>query len=479
MPKTSASRPSNGAPLSLISNLKDKTVTHKAFNIARTSLALAAALALSQGALASGYNFGTQSAAAQGTANANGAEANDATTIYSNPAGMSRLKGTQVSQVLDLVLPTVEFTQTGTASGGIYNPVSGAYVTAIPNSGTNGGDPVHSTWVPHGYITHEINSQWTAGLGVFVPFGAKIDYDDKFVGRYYGQKTDLKTININPSVAFKLSEQHSFGFGLDFQYMKAKLQRKVASSASSATDLTFNVEGDSWGYGYNLGYMFQMDDKTRFGVAYRSAISQDNKGTAQVHTAAGSLYAHSETAQAKVKTPESLSVNGYRDLNDKWAVMADITWTRHSHLDQIVVDAQPVTTTYLQTKWKDTFKYSVGGTYRLNQDIKLRAGYMFDQSPTQDAADVLPTIPDNDRQWLSVGANWKLGANDSLDFAYSYILVRDRDVNRSYDSQTTPDRPGGVTTSGGPAAPGTSYGKVAGTFRSHAQIIGVQWNHAF
>jgi long-chain fatty acid transport protein len=454
-------------------------VTHKEFNIARTSLALAAALALSQGALASGYNFGTQSAAAQGTANANGAEANDATTIYSNPAGMSRLKGTQVSQVLDLVLPTVEFTQTGTATG--KSSASAGQLLGAPTAitGSNGGDPVHSTFVPHGYLTHEINSQWVAGVGVFVPFGAKIEYSDDFVGRYYGQKTDMKTININPSVSYKLNEQHSFGFGLDFQYMKAKLQRKV--KYSPLPDFTFNVEGDSWGYGYNLGYLFQPSTQTRFGVAYRSAISQDNKGTADVHDSNGTLLKHSDIAQAKLKTPESLSVNGYHELNDKWAVMGDITWTRHSHLDQIVIDAQPVTTTYLQTKWKDTFKYSIGGTYRLNQDIKLRAGYMFDQSPTQDAADVLTTLPDNDRQWLSVGANWKLGANDSLDFAYSYILIRDRDVNRSYDSQTNVDRPSGTPVPNYPSYPGTgtTYGNVQGVFRSHAQIIGVQWNHAF
>lgn len=141
-------------------------MTQKAFNTTRTSLALAAALLLSQGAFASGYNFGTQSAAAQGTANANGAEANDASVIYANPAGMSRLKGTQTAAVLDLVLPTVEFSQTGTATGKSSNPPSSLFTAPTAISGSNGGDPVHSTWVPHGFITHEINSQWTAGLGV-------------------------------------------------------------------------------------------------------------------------------------------------------------------------------------------------------------------------------------------------------------------------------------------------------------------------
>ena len=144
----------------------------------------------------------------------------------------------------------------------------------------------------------------------------------------------------------------------------------------------------------------------------------------------------------------------------------------------IVIDAQPITTTYMQTNWKDTFKASIGATYRLSQAIKLRAGYAYDQSPSTYDSEVLPTMPDNDRQWLSVGGNWKLDDKNSVDFAYSYIFVRDRHMDRSYDSSTTADRPQGVTTYD-PSIGGTSYGRVQGTFRSHAQIFGVQWNHAF
>lgn len=454
-------------------------MTTKQFHIARTSLALAAALALSQAALASGYNFGTQSAAAQGTANANGAEANDASVIYANPAGMSRLKGTQTSAVLDLVLPSVEFSQSGAATG---VPL-GAPTVKVPISGSSGGDPVHSTFVPHGYVTHQIDDQWVVGLGVFVPFGGKVDYSDSFVGRYYAQKTDLKTININPSVSYKLDEKNSFGFGLDFQYMKAKLQRKVMFSPA-LPDGTFNVEGDSWGYGFNLGYLLQVDDKTRFGIAYRSAIKQNNKGSASLSDPSGLVLAETEhsDARADVKTPESLSINGYRDVNSAWAVMADVTWTRHSRLDQLVISAPSITTTYMQADWRDTFKVSVGTAYKLNDTIKLRAGYMYDQSPVDSAENVLPTLPDSDRQWLSFGANWKLGAKDSIDFAYSYVFLRDRDMNRKYDSANTPD----VVVLGGVPTPlpnngtgGTTYGTVNGTFKSNIQILGVQWNHAF
>lgn len=138
-----------------------------AFRRLPLTVCLAAAGLLPAGAaLASGYNFGTQSAAAQGVANANGAEAADASTVYANPAGMVRLKGTQSSLVLNAVAPDVRFSGSATVGG----------------SGS-GGDPVELTVVPHGYITHQVNERFTVGLGLFVPFGANIDYGDDFAGR--------------------------------------------------------------------------------------------------------------------------------------------------------------------------------------------------------------------------------------------------------------------------------------------------------
>lgn len=460
-------------------------------------LTLAAGCLFLNTAHASGYNFGTQSASAQGAANANGAEANDASVIYANPAGMTRLKGTQTAIVLNVVAPKVDF-----------QPASSTF------GGTDGGDPVDPTFVPHGYITHQINDRFTAGIGVFVPFGAKVDYSDDFVGRYYGKQTELETININPSLAFKLAPQHSIGFGLDLQYMKAKLVRKqnglaIAQRANpalptllggTAPDAEFGIEGDSWGFGFNLGYMFELNEGTRFGVAYRSAIHHKNEGDAyldaqalgqRIGTAlAGVGYTPAQISallgqfptkadgEAKVKTPESLSVNGYHELNSRWAVMGDLTWTRHSRLQQLVVEAQPITTTYLQTKWNDTYRASVGASYRLNDQWKLRGGYMYDQSPTDSAHDVLPTMPDNDRQWLSFGASWQLSKRDSIDLAYSYIFIKDRSLDRYYDSATTPDVSAGSTIANLPTG-GTTNGRVTGEFRSSAQIFGVQWNRSF
>ncbi len=465
--------------------------------------------------LASGYNIGTQSVSAQGTANANGAEAMDASVIYANPAGMMNLQGTRFSLVANYVQPEVTFTPTGTASANVGG-------TLVPVSGSSGGEPIGDAFIPHMYLSHRLSDDYSVGLAVFVPFGADAEYNDDFVGRYYTLKTELTTINVNPAFAVKFNERHYLGIGLNLQYMDGALARKVygpsitggiatrlaqagnitvaeaqalvansiAANADSSLDPRFKVEGDSWGYGFNLGYMFQVNDATRLGLAYRSRIQQDLEGDAFLletdnleqhllgqgvpESALASIVNESDGAVA-LETPESVSFNIHHQFNARWAIMSDVTWTKHSRLREIVVEAQPITTTYLQTDWKTTAKFSIGGTWQLSQPFQLRFGYMFDESPVESALTTLPTLPDNDRHWFSLGGKWQVTPSNSLDFAYSYITIDDRELNRRFGSQRNEDVPNNPA----PDGQGSSAGVVTGLFESSAQIMGVQWNMAF
>jgi long-chain fatty acid transport protein len=469
--------------------------------------------------LASGYNIGTQSVSAQGTANANGAEAQDASVIYSNPAGMMNLLGTQFSLVGNFVQPDVEFTPSGT-------PTANVGGTLVPITGSAGGEPIDDAFIPHFYLSHRINEDYSVGLGIFVPFGANAEYNDDFVGRYYTLKTELTTLNINPSFAVKIDDKHFFGIGLNIQYMDGALARKVygpsisggiatrlaqsgnitvaqaqtlvansiATNADSSLDPRFSVEGDSWGFGVNLGYMFQVNDATRLGLAYRSRIQQKLEGDAALTETANieqhllqqgvpqsvldSAINNTADGQVALETPESVSFNFFHQINEDWAVMSDVTWTAHNRLKEIAVEAQPITTTYLQTDWRTTAKFSLGGTWQVTQPFQLRFGYMFDESPVDSAYTSLPTLPDNDRHWFSLGGKLKFGESSSIDFAYSYITILDRELDRRFGSQRNADVPNNPA----PASLGglgSSAGQVTGTFSSSAQIMGLQWNMGF
>ncbi|MCG9125260.1 OmpP1/FadL family transporter [Laribacter hongkongensis] len=477
--------------------------------IKNLSLAIALMGGIPGVALASGYHFGSQSVSAQGTAFASAAEADDASTIFYNPAGMSRLKGNHFSGGLTVVIPNSDYTDKGSVN-----------FLKSPTGGDNGGTFAPSAVVaPSMYLTHQINDQFTAGIGMFVPFGASLDYGSGWAGRYGITKIDLMTININPSISFKLNEHHSFGFGISAQYMNAELdkasdaisglimagtpsinpkatdaQKQVAGLARAGLisgDGSIKIKGTDWGYGFNLGYMFTLDENTRFGIAYRSAISQKLRGYAD-WSFDGMSFTGPDAAAAKpgvlatlnkkhpdsdasvdVKTPESLSVNGFHQINDKWAVMADVTWTRHSQMQNIDVNFNTPSEGdfVVRQNWRNTYKVSVGANYKYNDALMLRGGIAYDQSPVSDESLRHPALPDSNRWLFSLGGNYKFTKLDSLDFAYTYIDFANANLNYKDSCNPLGMNASGLCTGNGE--------NTKGQYKTNIHMLGVQYNRAF
>ena len=464
------------------------------------TLLVALALGTSLDATASGYRFGSQSVSSQGTAEANGAEAADASTIFANPAGLSRLEGRQIVGGITAVVPHSTFEDAGstrftrTSTGGVKSQDDYAPgVVAAPTL----------------YYSQKINSQWTAGVGVFVPYGTKLDYDDNWSGRYSLTNIKLESININPSVAFKLSEQHSFGFGIDIEHMKASLRqavdvpgsiaaaqaagsgaalvRQIASlggnpaALATAGDAHAGVTGKDWGYGFNLGYMYSPTPDTRFGIAYRSSIKHELKGGAvwDFSTVTGDAVVNkvlqgashhvNSAARVDVSTPETLSLNAFHQFDAKWAGMADVTWTRNSRMQDINI--QFVGTNegdlVIRQQWKNTVRVALGANYALNDAVLLRAGIAHDDAPVRGDTLRHAALPDADRLQLSFGANWKLSPASSLDLAYSWLHFSDASGN--YTNNCNPVMAGC-----------TGNGETTrGTWKTRMQLIGLAYNYKF
>ena len=457
---------------------------------------------------ASGYHFGTQSVSAQATANASVAEAADATTLFYNPAGMTRLKGTHASGALNLVAPSVKYNN-ASASYPAQPLPTGATVPAGPVSGSTSGKLTDDLLaVPHMYLTHQLNDRVTVGVGVYVPFASSTEYQRDSVLRYNVNQTSLTTIDINPTVAFKLNDQHSLAIGLIAQHADASL-RQYANFGGSAnpalnslipgvggghgnSDGYADVEGKDWGFGFNLGWMWEIDPTARVGVSYRSVIKHSLKGTADWTTpatlagqaAASRGYIDSDV-RVDIKTPESLSVHGFKQLDSKWAVMGDITWTRHSRFDSLSINySQPKSAPYsasnfggqtadkttLVPGWEDSWKVAIGASYQYSAPLQLRFGVAYDQSPVPDEEHRLSTMPDNDRIWLSFGGKYDLNKNSSINAAYSYIHIKNAKAKVNGYC-------GGATA--GAVNCVSSYTNGQADYKSHAHILGVQYNYQF
>lgn len=472
------------------------------------ALIIAAALsALSLNAQASGYRFGSQSVAAQGSADANAAEANDASTLFYNPAGMARLEGRQIQAGATIVVPHSTYTDTGST-----------HFTGTSTGGTAAsGYAPDSVTAPSLYFAQKINDQWAAGIGLFVPYGAKLDYGNTWTGRYALSNIKLESVALNPSVSFKLNQQHSFGFGISAEHMKANLGQAVdvpgGIAATKAAALRGNptaiaqvqamalagvlpllgsvndghgsMDGDDWGYGFNLGYLFQLNESTRFGLAYRSSVSHKLKGDAVWDFSGVSSSAvlnrivaaasgkGNSGALVELHTPETVSANFFHQIDSKWAAMGDLTWTRTSRLGNLNIqfpNSSPAEgDLVIRQQWKDTYRLSLGTNYKYNDKLMLRAGVAFDESPVRSAELTHPALPDSDRYQFSLGASYKLSPQSSIDLAYSYLDFKDARLN--YTNGCTPVSATGVCTGNGETT--------RGVFKTYLQLLGVAYNYKF
>ncbi|MYM68318.1 transporter [Pseudoduganella sp. FT55W] len=466
-------------------------------------LIIAAALgAMSVSAQASGYRFGSQSVAGQGTADANGAEAADASTIFYNPAGMSRLDGTQISVGTTVVVPHSTYTDTGSK-----------HFTGAPTGGTAAdGYAPDAVAAPSLYVSKKLNDQWAVGLGLFVPYGAKLDYGNTWNGRYALSNIKLEAITLNPSVSWKLNEHHAFGFGINAEHMKAELGQAVdvpgsiaalstpAGAAQGAVlikqiaalggnpallktagDAHGSNDGQDWGWGFNLGYMFTLDQNTRFGLAYRSSVSHQLKGStvwdfSQVTTdpivnkvLEAASHKVNSAALVRLRTPETLSANVFHQFDSKWAGMADVTFTRNNRMGDLHIEF-PGTgegDEVIRQQWKNTVRVSLGGNYAYSENLTLRAGVAYDESPVPSAELTHPALPDSDRMQYSFGANWKLSPRSSIDLAYSFLDFKDAKIN--YTNQCNPL-----------ATTCTGNGETTrGVYKTHLSLIGLAYNYKF
>lgn len=396
---------------------------------------------------ASGFAIIEQSASGMGNAFSGGAAiAEDATTVFFNPAGMARIKGTQFLGAGHIIKPQADFSDINsrTAAGASLNgdPVGGA---VMENSDI--------ALVPNIYAVWDLNKDAKIGLGINAPFGLGNKYDDTWKGRYHAVESDLRTININPSFAFNATEDLSVGFGINFVIATVTLSNAIDFGSAVPTpppqslDGFVEITGDNYsdfGYGWNLGFIYNINKKTRIGYAYRSFVDLELRGDADFivpnHPETTALVSSTgffvdTGVTANTRLPQSASLSLVHDVNNNFRLMADLTWTRWSVFDELRIQfdsgqADGVTT----MDWENTNRYSLGVDYRLNNKFKLRAGMAYDETPIQSAERRTPRIPGNDRTWISFGAQYKFTDKLSMDIGYSHLFIGDTPINNELET---------------------------------------------
>ena len=394
---------------------------------------------------ASGFYLIDQSVSNMGTAYAGGAAmAEDVGTIYFNPAGLTRLQQGQFIGGLNFILtPESEYHDRGSTHLLLGQGVLGS------DEGGNGGV---SGLVPNFYVSKPLSDSLAFGLGVNAPFGLATEYNQDWIGRYHAVKSELKTININPALAFKVNERMSLGFGINYQYIEAEISNAIdigtlnALPAAAggfggsfnalgllpaASDGFVTLDGDDWSWGYNVGVLFEQSDKTRFGFSYRSKVSHSLQGDADFTIPGGGVIEAGTGlfgdagVRSSVALPAIASASVWHALDSNWTLMADISWTEWSNIYELRFDfdsAQPDGVTSYQ--WRNTRRYAIGASYTSTGELSYRAGIAFDETPIPNPQLRNPRLPGEDRTWVAVGLGYRFSSQLSLDVAYAHLFAK-------------------------------------------------------
>lgn len=377
-------------------------------------------LLLSTSAMAAGFHLREQSAAAQGNAYAGAtAGAENGSYAYYNAAGLTRQKGLQVNL------------------GATYIAPRATAKNVMSESGTRGADVenvVHAAVSPNGTVSYQLNDRAFAAIAVNSPFGMITKYDRDWVGSDHGITSDLKSGAITPMFAYKATDKLSLGAGMQMQYVWAHL----TSSHTLAPGVRVNnvtTNGNDFDMGYQLGALYEFTDSTRVGVGYRSEINHKLKGKMKSSGSPSSEFnaLTNQKISAKLTTPAMLSMGVYHDINEKWAVMAEyqrVFWSSFQNLTFVGDRLNKPEGNIDQVKedWRDTNFYSIGTSYMLDNQWKLRLGLAYDQSAVR-YAHRTPRIPDSDRIWYSAGLGYQYNENLSFDMGYTYIKAHSARMN--------------------------------------------------
>jgi len=356
-----------------------------------------------QTAQAAGFQIPEMGVKAMGMAHAFTAVADDPTANWFNPAGLAFQQGAAVTLGGVAIMPKVDY------SSNASNPLPPSTASADKKT----------LVVPHAYIAINSGEDLTAGIGINAPFGLEMQWPTTAAFAGAAEYGRLNAINVNPNVAFKLSDNFSMAVGVDYVNMY-----KVDFNG---TALKQNFKGDGWGY--NVAALYK-SELLNVGVSYRSSVKLKSKGTSTLTAAAATV-----NNNITVTMPDMLNIGVAIHPTQQWTLSADADWTNWKKFDKLAFTYSPALPVIgaaltVQENWKAIWAFRAGAQWAYSDTMRARFGYTYDPTPIKNV-DFTPLLPGNDRQAVHIGYGVDLTDQATLDIAYTYVWLKDRNQTQS------------------------------------------------
>jgi long-chain fatty acid transport protein len=346
--------------------------------------------------------------------------AEDASTVFKNPAGMSQIQGAQFQGGLQVLYGSVKFTPDSGTSGRL---------------GTDGGENALG-WLPGGslFVVVPVGEKLRFGLGALSYFGLAEDYGDNWVGRYYVQKSALLGMTITPSASYALTDWLSVGAGLNAMY--GYLDTTMAVNNLVGPDGQMSLKDSTWGFGANAGVLIKAGEKTRIGLTYLSPVNLDFKATPDftgLGPGLSALLLNPSQLNLGMTVPQSAMVSVYHRLSDKWAVMADFGWQNWEQFGYVQAGVEDGGTTTVNLKYQDTWHGALGAQYRASDKWLLSAGVGFDSSAVESANRTV-ILPMGQLWRFGLGAQYQLSQSVNVGAAATFAWGGNLSVDQGTDT---------------------------------------------
>jgi long-chain fatty acid transport protein len=428
-------------------------------------------VALAPRASASGFQLREQSPSAQGNSFAGiSAGGSDIGSMFFNPATLTLFSGHEAVLGGSLVQPSAKLSDgsaTGAAAMGSF-PIGGEKAT---------GNAAHGAVLPNLYAMYSVTKDLKLGFSVNVPFGLVTNYDSSWIGRYHAIRSDLKTLDLAPTVAWRLSPMWSVGAAFVARKADADLSNGVdfgailyamthgQAGAPGHSDSIARLQGSAWAYGYKAGILFQPCASFRVGLGYQAPMDMKLKGTVSysgnpVPAPLAAAGFRDGGIHADLNLPGTTSLGCYWQVCSPFALQAEVARTSWSRFKELRVRFETTPTDNVtEEKWEDTTFMSLGGTWKASPALTVRAGVAHDSAPVTDQYRT-PRIPDSDRTWVSAGLGYALTSQVSVDLGYSHLFAKDAPMH--------------LTDGGASSSPNFFRGNLNGTFKDSVDVLTVQ-----
>ena len=383
-------------------------------------------------ALANGFRNPPEGAAALGHDGGKLILTEDASAISQNPANLTKLDKPEAEVAVTLIDTKTDYSS--------------------PFGSASTDDP----WkvLPNFFVATPFDTgNYVAGLGVTTPFGQSTVWDQDGAFRYTAPYfAEMKLMNVNPTLAAKLSDKLSIGVGVDVYWsqldMKQMLPWWMVTGNRLSPDGVIHLQGEGQGIGGNAAIEFSPVAGQTVALTYRSPVKVDYHGDTDLSEfpAGAQMLGLSPSSDfdSSIEFPASAALGYSVALSRTVRVEADVEWVEFSRYDALTLDAgnnnpllhqpgdpNPMAPLSLRQNWKDTWNFGVGADWDVMPKVTLRAGYMYLKSPVPSET-LAPTIPDADQNVITVGAGYHPNRH-SFDVAYGLNLIGDRNVAGNQD----------------------------------------------